>query len=261
MPTKPDFHISIYRKFEPSELCHVFIGQWLKVIYIVLLTVHSFLALLSYSTVTGTAWSVNLPLNFSTLEQCTDKDFFQKWLPFDGCLNAYRFSLFLFAVVVIPLSLLDLKEQAIVQFLLGVLRFVTLGGIILYCFVYLVQGFVLNDCHDTVAVHTSDILNNSLTSMKDIAFHFDFNGWVVAIPVFVYALSLHQGIPGLTHPIKEKNWLRGLFNVLYIVVILIYTVLGILVALWFRDCTNENCTLNWVRFLMLTCLLYFCAKE
>lgn len=258
--TVPNFRISLSRKFEVSEMSQVFVGRWLKIVYLLILTIHSFLACLSYSTVTGSAWSVNLPLNFSTLEECSDKDFFHQLLPGGGCLNAYRFSLFLFAVVVIPLSLLDLKDQAVVQFLLGVLRFVTLGGIILYCFVYMVQGYFIYSCKDPVPVlysnnsHTID-WNNTLISMKEIALHFDFKGWIIAIPVFVYALTLHQGIPSLTHPIKQKQWLRGLFNVLFVSVVSIYGVLGLMVSLWFRNCTNETCTLNWVSTCTLSWLL------
>lgn len=236
------------RKFEPSEMCEVFVGRWLKVVYLVLLSIHTFLACLSYSTVTGSAWSVNLPLNFGTLEQCTSNDFFHQLLPDGGCLNSYRFCLLLFALIVVPLSLLDLKEQVIVQFGLGVLRFVTLAAIILYCVVNMLQGYMVADCKDPVPTlrNTSAVWYTNTSSISDILFHFDFNGWVVSIPVFVYAVALQQGIVSLTHPIKQKNWLRGLFNTLFLIVVLLYVCLGIVVAFWFRDGTNETCTLNWV---------------
>ena len=45
----------------------------------------------------------------------------------------------MFAVIVIPLSLLGLKEQAIVQMSLGVLRYLTVAIIVIYCIVKLVQ--------------------------------------------------------------------------------------------------------------------------
>ena len=249
--TKPNFYITIMRKFEPSEMCELFVGRWLKIVFLILLVIYTFLALLSYSTVTGSAWSVNIPLNFGTLERCTDQDFLHQILPHGGCLNAYRFCLFLFAVVVIPLSLLDLKEQAIVQLILGLLRFFTLGAIIIYCFFYVVQGYTITSCEDPLPISKNVYMNmnntsHDITPIKDVLFHFNFPGWVVSIPVFVYALNLHHGIPGLTHPIKEKNWLRCYFNVLFLSMTILYASLGVIVSLWFRDCTNETCTLNWV---------------
>jgi hypothetical protein len=254
----PRFYITISRKFEPSELCEVFVGRWLKVLYLLTLTVYSFFATLSYATVAGSAWSVNLPLNFGTLKECSDKDFFNQIIPDDeGCANAYRFCVFLFGVIVIPITLLDLKEQAIVQLILGLLRFLTLGCIIIYCLVYLFQGDVIANCGNPFTNYTpfdnETIINetdlfNATSSLKDIVLHFNFNSWVAAIPVFVYAFILHQGIPSLTHPIKEKNWLRSYFNLLFFVITLFYLTLGLVVGFWFRDCTNETCTLNWHPF-------------
>ena len=251
MNTKPNFHITIMRKFELSEMCELFVGRWLKIVYLLLLTAYIFLALLSYSAVTGSAWSVNIPLNFGTLEECTDQDFLHQILPHGRCLNAYRFCLFLFAVVVIPLSLLDLKEQAIVQLILGLLRFFTLGAIIIYCFFYVVQGYTITSCEDPLPISKNVYMNmnntsHDITPIKDILIHFNFAGWVVSIPVFVYAFLLHNGIPALTHPIKEKNWLRCYFNVIFLTMTILYASLGVVVSLWFRDCTNETCTLNWV---------------
>ena len=170
----------------------------------------------------------------------------------------------LFAVLVIPLSLLDLKEQAVIQFLLGVLRFLTLGSIIVYCVVNSFMGNVVDvdiGLLDILPVNRSndsfDVLYDAgnLTSLAEIATNFNFNGWVVGIPVIVYAFILHQGIPGLTHPIKEKRWLRGYFNILFVTITSLYLVLGVTGALWFRDIVNETITLNWVSLRLFTCNL------
>ena len=224
------------------------------------LTCYSFLACLSYSTVTGSAWSVNIPLNFGQLRRCTDADFRHHILPdSEKCVNAYRFCLMLFAILVIPISLLDLKEQAIVQFTLGVLRFATLGAIIIFSVFHLINGGLVdapfNGPFDAPTIgpanETDDwfiVLNDSVSfrSQIDIVTHFDFNGWVVGIPVIVYAYILHQGIPGLTHPIREKHMLQGYFNLLFITITLLYLLLGVVGSLWFRDIVTETVTLNWV---------------
>lgn len=249
----PRYTIKVTRKFEPSELCEVFVGKWLKIVYLIVLALYCFLACLSYSTVTGSAWSVNIPLNFGPFHKCNSTNYLHHFLPSGMCRNTYQFCLFLFAVLVVPLSLLDLKEQAIVQFSLGILRFVTLGAIIAFCLANILMGNVIdlpvNTINDTSSgdgqwSNMSDAVD--VTSMIDIVTHFDFTNWVVGIPVIVYAFILHQGIPGLTHPIKEKLWLRGFFNVLFITTTSFYIVLGAVGALWFRDVANETVTLNWV---------------
>ena len=247
---KPEFYIVISRKFEPSEQCQMFIGKWMKIIYLLLLAAITFFACLAYSTVAGPAWAVNLPLNFGGMKECDYNEFSGNAFPGGACGRAYRFCLFLFACIVIPVSLLDLKEQAIIQFILGLMRFFTIGAIVIYSVVHLAQGDVLINC-DGTSLNISngshwDDLYNSTSTIKEIAVDFNFSGWLISIPVFAYAHILHQGIPALTHPIKEKHWLRGYFNLLFVILGVFYMVLGVTVSLWFKVCTSETCTLNWV---------------
>ena len=217
----------------------MFGGTWLKIAYLILLTLITFAACLAYCTVAGSAWSVNLPLNFGDVHQCTGNSFSN--FPEGGCGNAYRFCLFIFACIVVPLTLLDLKEQAIIQFLLGVFRFVTVGAIIIYCLVHLFQ-------HDSGVVCTRDstTVDTQHYPKTYLWENFDFSGWLLSIPVFSYAFILHQAIPALTHPVKEKKWLRGYFSALYIILGGTYLLMGLVVSLWFGHCLLETCTLNWV---------------
>ena len=63
-----------------------------------------------------------------SLSSVTTNNFLSNYLP-NGppCRNAYWISLGIFAIIhVVPLSLLELKEQAIVQVTLGIMRFVTM---------------------------------------------------------------------------------------------------------------------------------------
>ena len=249
---RPHFRIELSRKFEPSELCEVFAGRWLKVVYLVVLTVYSFLAGLSFSTVAGSAWSVNLPFNFSDIEQCSEMDFKNQTLPLLAtCRNAYWLCLLLFACIVVPLSLIELKEQVIVQVVMGILRFVTIGSIVIFSVTNFGLYYDICSCEDPWAPdnNTEDVsmcTNYTNNTIADMAVQFDVKSWLLSIPVFVYAHILHQGIPALTHPIKEKNYLKAYFNILFLVIGSIYTILGVAVALWFRDCTISTCTLNWV---------------
>ena len=254
---KPTFRIIATRKFEASEMCELFGGRWLKIVYLLLLTIQSFLACVSYSSVAGSAWASSLPLHFSRVEECKSEDFKEPTLPDDGCLYAYRFCVFLFACIVIPLSLLSLKEQIVVQVGLSLLRFFAIGTIVLYCFIHLVQGHEMETCSDPNANNSSTIISATL-NFKEIIFKFDIKGWLVSIPIFAYAHSLHVVIPSVTHPIRQKHWLGPFFHVLFIVMGMCYLLLGLTVSLWFRDCIIETCTLNWVRPSHHTSLLIRC---
>lgn len=137
----PTFEITIRRKFEMLELCEIFFNKWVKYLYLIILNIYCFLASWSFATVAGSSWALNIPYNFSDVVKCEGDPFHHQVLPMeDNCRNAYYFSLFLFTILVVSLSLVDLKEQAILQMILGLLRFLTVGAIIVYALVKIAKG-------------------------------------------------------------------------------------------------------------------------
>ena len=274
----PNFEIILTRKFEISELCEIFFNRWVKYLYLLLGAVGGFLACWSYSAVFGSAWASNIPLNFGTLHQCSHDAFHHRLLPtgtpeLDSCRNAYYFSLFLFSSIVIPLSLLELKEQAIIQMCLGVLRFVTVAIIIIYCIVKIAEvGDICGQAGNETQANTSLVLNDthyySNTStlvqsitIRDIIFKFDWRGWLVAMPVITYAFTMHMGIPSLTHPIKQKQYLHWLILFTFGSVAFAYLSLGIVAPLWFRATTQETITLNWVSRKVVLLSPFVCIQN
>ena len=226
-------------------------------------TLNCFLSGWSFTTVAASAWSTNIPFSTSTVQQCTGEDFLRVLIPQnDQCWNAYMICVLLFAAIVIPLSLLDLSEQALLHTSLGLLRFVTIAIIVLYCVVKLSMG--TNECSFTVQHNASLLLeqnssdfssaNSSLFSsiefgfsdLSRVVFRFDIKGWLISIPVLTFALMLHQGIPALTHPIKEKHFLRQFMVAMFGIATISYLSLGVVVPLWFKANIQETCTLNWV---------------
>ncbi len=236
-------------------MCELFYGKWMKYLYLLIFTVYSFLALWSFSTVAGSAWASNIPFNFTTIKQCTEDGFQHDALPSDpNCQNAYHLCLSIFGVFVILLSLFDLKEQAIVQMILGLMRFITVLAIIIYCLVNLFQHNFKNKCRvDSLPSFSNETHNFDETSHLIMnATHmlpvriFDVPSWLSAIPVFTYAFILHQGIPSLTHPIRQKQYMRYLIIAMFVTAGVCYFSLGIFVSLWFDAYVQETCTLNWV---------------
>ena len=252
----PNFHIRLERNFEPTELCEIFFNKWVKYLYMLVFLIYNFAW--TGTVIVGSALATNIPFNFDTVKQCKSDAFQHRILPTDKeCVNAYRLCLLIYAVIVVTLSLIDLKDQAIFQMLLGFMRFVMIGAIVIYCIVSLIEGG--NACIGTDSYsnsssssnHTSNLSNVTNTTgyfdfSSDFLLKFDWKGWVVSIPVFAYAFIIHQAVPTLTQPIKQKQYLHWLMMSLFGVTTALYLSLGILVSLWFRGSIQETAILNWV---------------
>lgn len=250
----PTFEITIRRKFEVVELCEIFFNKWMKYLYLVIMSIYCFLASWSFSTVAGSSWALNIPYNFSRVGQCDggDSPFSHNALPeSETCRNAYYFSLFIFAIVVVSLSLLDLKEQALIQMVLGLMRFMTVGAIIIYSLTKLAQGGDVCDENDPdKGSYYSDAIgtSNATGTYKEVL-KFDPRSWLTAVPIFTYAFILHQGIASLTHPIKQKRYMWYLILAMFSTALFCYLSLGVIAPLWFRRSIQETVTLNFVSLL------------
>lgn len=248
-PSVPVFHIKLNRKFEPSEMSEVFFGRYMKIIYIIVLSLYIYMAAWSFTTVAGSAWASNLPFNTSTLHRCEFDDFNKVLLPVEpGCVNAYRLCVFLFGVIVVTLSLINLTDQKILQIIFGILRFVTIGSMIVYCIVKVAET------HGQSPHNATLLLNSTTLSLGEAFIHFDGRAWLVAVPVFVYSQIMHQGIPSLSAPIKAKKHLGHFLRVIFVSTFVVYTAVGVFVAMYWQDTIQETSTLNWVR-MFVACIL------
>ena len=265
--SSPDYLISKYRKFEIVELSQIFVGKWFKYAYLILFTFYSLLGNWSYASVAGSAWSSNIPFNFGRMEVCDDSAFHHHILPpTEGCRDSYYFSLFLFGVIVTFLSILDLKEQVAVQVILGSARFVTIFAIIFYSLAKLAQSGGDDVCDGTYfpMINETEIKNHSwfpiyydfsnasrYFSYEDIVMKFDPKGWIVSLPVFLFAFMLHSGISSLTHPVKQKKYIHWMLTSMFVTALLSFMTLGIIVPLWFKASVQETVTLNWVSLYLV----------
>ena len=212
----------------------------------------TYVYLVGSAAVVGSTFSVNIPLDFAGMRQCNSSDFHMHVLPSDvSCRNAYWFCLFLLAVIVVPLSLVSITKQAALQLVMNALRIVTIGAMLIFNFVnYASSGSGVCSCDrpwrqsDVNGSHRDPVCNIT-SSALDALFHFHFEKWTALVSLLIASFNIHSGIPSLTHPLRQKNQLRLMFDVLFIFLALLYILLG-LTSLWWRDCINENCSLNWV---------------
>lgn len=245
----PNYEISVDRKFEIVELSQIFVGRWFKYAYLFIFTFYSLLGNWSYASVAGSAWSSNIPYNFGMLNMCNDSAYHNQILPHGGCLYSYYFSLFLFGVIVTVLSILDLKEQVIVQVILGSARFVTIFAIIIYSLVNLADSEDVCTPSDNTSNNKTfmPLFNASeYYSYEDIVVKFDPKGWLVSVPVFLFAFMLHSGISSLTHPVRQKKYIHWMLTAMFATALISFMTLGIIVPLWFKASVQETVTLNWV---------------
>ena len=200
----------------------------------------------SFATVAGSAWALNIPYR-SITETCDNEAFHYQILPSGGCLYAYYFSLVLFAVVAVPLTLIDLKEQTALQLVVGILRFLVLGFIVTYCIVRLYGGG--DACQEELQMNNSTKeINVNVTYMSK---KFNVMGWMESVPVITNAFLFHAGIPSLLHPIEQKRYLHWLLVSVCATALVVYMGVGIVIPLWFRAATQETSTHIWVRKLSI----------
>ena len=208
----------------------------------------------SMSTVVGSALATNIPLNFGPFNQCSYNAFQNTVIPEpERCRHMYHFCLMVFALIVVPLSMMDLKGQVIFQVAFGLLRMLLIFIILIYCIVYLIHRD--NDRKSSETPNTPGVANcsnNTNASQMydlesyDITVQFDWRGWLTVIPVMVYSFIVHHSIPALTHPIKEKKYLRWFMVCSFGLVGLCYLTLGVVMPLSFGPETQETATLSWV---------------
>ena len=255
----PDFRVLRTRGFETSELCEIFFNNLGKYLYLVTVVVFCFFVGVSYAVVVGSAWATNIPLNFGPFNQCSYDAFHNEMIPVeDGCRYTYYFCLMLLGLIVVPLSMMNLKDQAVIQAIFGLLRFLMIAMILVYCIVKLFEGGDIcqetlinpDQCNATESYRfegsAGNVTAENVIEMHEIVTRFDPRGWLVAIPVLTYPFLLHHSIPSFTHPIGKKKYLWQFILCTYIFLGACFLCLGVVVPLWFRAETQESVALNWV---------------
>ena len=258
----------------------MFINKLGKYIYLVIVIVFSLCTALSMVVVVSTTLATIIPLNNLTgpFNRCHPDAFNNITIPEDdGCRYSYYFCLMLFGLIVVPLSMVNLKVQAFIQAIFGFLRFLMLAMILIYCIVKLFEvgdisqgtfsNAVENDTVENATVGNATVGNATVGNatvrnatvgnatvgnatkmhMCDNSISTSYlRGWLVAIPVLTYPFLLHHSIPSFTHPIGKKKYFWPFILCTYIFLGVCFLCMGVVVSLWFKAETQETVVLNWV---------------
>ena len=236
-----DFEI-LTKKYEIPELCQIFFHRYVKYIYLGLQTMLFLMINWTYTTVSASSWATNIPFKYIDPQlECTDQAFLHNALPSKGCLYAYYICITLFGIIVVTISLLDLKEQALIQLTFGFLKVVTVAALVVYCLYQLIEG------GDACRPYEKD-RNETLTNVpvSSLATKFDVKGWIQSFSVFFFGFVFQTGIPSLVEPIRQKKFIHWLIIANVAILFASYTSLGVALSLWFRAAIQETSTLNWV---------------
>ncbi|KAL5250029.1 hypothetical protein ACHWQZ_G015939 [Mnemiopsis leidyi] len=229
---KPKYEITNTRKFEFTELMEVFFGKPGRIITAAMIIIYLLVTLTAYATIFASTWSLVIPYNTSihSFGLCNLTDY-EGLLPGGTCLNSYRFSVLIFACIVIPISAMDVKTMKPFQIALSFSMQFTIAMGIIHCIYGLAVGNVANDEHKTP--HPTRF------------FSFSFDSFVNMVPIVVYSQVLHEGIPMIAQPARDKTKLHKLFAGALTFACMVYLTFSVLTALRFREDVASTASLNW----------------
>jgi len=209
------------RKFEINALCRVFLGKRFGLhLYTFFLSIYVYCTLWAYTSVFASAMSKALPV-------------FDNGDP-DG---NYLWYAVIFAVLVVPLSCMELNEQVAMQVFLTGCRF-------LMVFLMVFTSAECAQSNDAAAG-----IGEGEDSHDDYAAPlFNLSGLHHSIPILVFATIYHHSIPGLAHPVADKRELNGIFRATTIFSSIAYGFIGITLGYVFGTRIADSANLNWKDF-------------
>ena len=224
------------RKFEVIELCKIFLGKVGARIYTFIITIYLYCALWGYSTVFANSLGARLPLINKS--------------PNDTKVDEYSFNIYLlvFAVIVIPASMLDLNEQVFIQVTLSVFRILMLVVMISTIIFASIYG-----AEDGITATNDSQIFGPLTPTPETKNSFSlftthFNKVYLLLPMAAYATIFHHAIPDLSQPVRNKLELGRIYAVSLLVCFIGYSFLAITVSKYFGNMTLVSSNLNWEYF-------------
>jgi len=204
-------------KWELPELCDLYLGTKVKNSYMVAIGMYMYGTLWVYSCVFSKALSTHVTL-FASEDM------------------SYYIYLVLFACLVIPTSCMELREQVPMQVTLAVLRIVMM----LFMIGTTLPGLMDPDAERPFYWDDGETMD----SEEEISF-FNLENIHHIVSIGAFAFIFHHSIPALSHPVKDKSQLMGIFTATIAICMCGYSLIGVCLALYFGDSLEASSNLNW----------------
>lgn len=217
--------VTASRKFELNELVRRFAGRWGEYAYVAVITMYFIGCLWSYSAVFASSMAqiLKVPGIGDTCNVYTDEG---------KCENLYKFYVGIFALLVVPLSCLELTEQKIIQVTLALFKVVAL---------LIMIGTTIG------GMYTMPYDRSTLTPPPYIV-NFPAlrtEGLGAFLPIAVYMQLIHHSIPAISKPMVPKSSLRIVYPLAMIGTFATYVILSMILGLYFGASIEKVCTLTW----------------
>ena len=216
------------RKFDIPEMCKLFLGNTGMTAYAVALSLDVYGFLWAYTSVFASSMAKALPL----FEDDASKYYY---------LDSYPIYVVVFACIVVPMSLLELSEQASFQVLLSACRIVMMLCMVFTPLVATIMGIQV-DPKDGVPHFGYQLRPN-----RDCAW-FDPSHIHQMLPIIVFCVLFHQAVPGLADEVTDKSKLSTIFGLTFILCGFCYSLIGVIDAFYFGEGILESANLNWKNY-------------
>lgn len=227
------------QKFEITELCKIFLGKQSVRVYTFLISVYMYGTLWAYSAVFADSLATRLPIMTAMEGEITPNN------------ASYKVYLLLFAIIVVPASMLELSEQVFVQVSLSICRVIMMLLMISTIFIASWQ-----ESTDTVNGNGSSnqsfgpyVFTAPASVSGSIKDGINVRKLYLLLPMVAYACIFHHSIPSISQPVKHKQYLGWIFCTTLGICFISYCVMSVVISTYFRDQTLISANLNWEFYL------------
>ena len=198
-------------RYEVSDLCSIFIGKWTKLLFLFFISIYSYGCLWSYCAVFSRALASTFPLGDE--------------------IDSYVIYLILYALIVIPLTCMEVTEQIYVQVFLAFCRL----AVVIFMVGTAIFGFISN----------SELFDERIDYYSNTTHLFNWNSIHIILPIATFAFIFTHNVPVISEPVDDKSKLHWIYLATVFICFLGYCSIGIMVSIYFGDDIQSSCNLNW----------------
>ena len=216
--------ISSRNRYEFCDLAHIYFGRLASSAVALVLISYLFLVFWISCIPAGTALATVIPFSGDTLSKCASSDFRLAIHPDGSCWNSYAISILMLVAVILFGFLFELGHLEVVQWVVGLMRLVILIAIIVYSFF------------------------GSKSTQESMPWtRFDLTGWLKGVSVCSFYYLCCLNLPSIIQPLKDKSKMFSIIIATTIALSLMYSIVGITVAMRFGSKVTEFAAANWVK--------------
>jgi amino acid permease len=202
------------RKFELSELCRYFMGRKLR----------NFFTFTTMGDLYGVTWALSAVFGSALADAIPMTDNDEK---------DYKFYIFVFMAITVPLSCLPISGQVVVQMLFLTARM----AMVVLMIVTTAVAYTSSEPH----------FGTQVGAERDVPM-FNLSRTVSTMVLCIFSTAFQFSVPSLTSESKHKEEMVPVIRSSVSFVYMSNVILGVVLAIFFGSATNKASNLNWVDY-------------